>query len=76
MEFNNVTLNKDFKSFISSIKSIEIDKGDVGNYSIDVFEKATQSHSSYLYKTSKQRDEDYFNLLESIEEQLELTENN
>ena len=74
MEFNNLSLSKEFKSFITNIKSIEIDKGNVGNYSIDVFEKATQSHSSYLYKTSKQRDEDYLILLESIEEQLELTE--
>jgi hypothetical protein len=74
-EFNNKVLNRDLKELISKVTHLEITKGKVSGYSIEVYDKNTQSQGSYIYsKHSKQRDEDYNTLLEAIEVGLEITE--
>jgi len=74
-EFNNKVLSRDLKELISKVDNIEISKGRVSGYSIEVFDKSTQSQGSYVYcKNSKHRDEDYNSLLEAIEVALEITE--
>lgn len=71
-EFNNQVLRRDLKELISIVNNIEISKGKVSGYSIEVYDKSTQSQGSYIYsKNIKQRDEDYNTLLEAIEVSLE-----
>lgn len=71
-EFNNQVLGRDLKELIGNIENIEISKGKVSGYSIEVYEKTTDTQGSYVYsKNSKKRDEDYATLLEAIEFNLE-----
>ncbi len=71
-EFKNQVLGRDLKEIISNIEILEISKGKVSGYSIDFYNKTTQSQGSYVYgKNCKNRDEDYETLLEAIEYELE-----
>lgn len=71
-DFKNQVLSRDLKEIISNIEILEISKGNVSGYSIEFYNKTTQSQGSYLYgKDKKHRDEDYDTLLEAIEYQLE-----
>jgi hypothetical protein len=73
--FNNQVLGRDLKELIGNIENIEISKGKVSGYSIEVYEKTTETQGSYVYsKNSKHRDEDYITLLEAIEFNLETLE--
>lgn len=74
-DFKNKVLNRDLKELIDSVENLEITKGKVSGYSIEVYNKTTQSQGSYVYsKNSKHRDEDYTILLEAIEINLEKIE--
>lgn len=74
-EFNNQVLCKDLRELIENIENIEISKGKVSGYSIEVYDKTTESQGSYIYsKNSKHRDADYMTLLEAIEFNLDKLE--
>lgn len=78
-EFKNQVLGRDLKGLIENIENIEnleITKGKVSGYSIEIYDKTTETQGSYVYcKNMKQRDEDYLTLLEAIELNLEILEN-
>ena len=76
-DFNNQVLGRDLKELIENVENLEITKGKVSGYSIEVYEKTTDTQGSYVYsKNSKHRDEDYLTLLDAIEFNLEKLEVN
>lgn len=74
--FKNKVLNRDVKEFFKTILEIEVLKGNISGYSIEVVNNTNDVGGSYLYNDKvKDRDNDYNLLLEVLETIIEEKEN-
>lgn len=55
----NYALSKDLKGGVFNNRSLKISKGNVGDFSIEIFNEEFNSIDSYLYEKEIDRDSDY-----------------